>query len=90
MDAWSSTRALYPLVHVPPSGTWRFHGEAQLTHVNLYDGTIEDEHNYAAMGGQSDEIRRFNFMQGGAIPCYAAADVWESIRRIWVTLRFSV
>jgi phosphoribosyl 1,2-cyclic phosphate phosphodiesterase len=28
-----------------------------------------------------DEIRRFNFMQGGAIPCYATADVWESIRR---------
>ena len=28
-----------------------------------------------------DEIRRFNFMQGGAIPCYATADVWENIRR---------
>jgi phosphoribosyl 1,2-cyclic phosphate phosphodiesterase len=28
-----------------------------------------------------DEIRRFNFMQGGAIPCYATADVWDSIRR---------
>jgi phosphoribosyl 1,2-cyclic phosphate phosphodiesterase len=28
-----------------------------------------------------DEIRRFNFMQGGAIPCYATADAWESIRR---------
>jgi phosphoribosyl 1,2-cyclic phosphate phosphodiesterase len=28
-----------------------------------------------------DEIRRFNFMQGAAIPCYATADVWESIRR---------
>jgi phosphoribosyl 1,2-cyclic phosphate phosphodiesterase len=28
-----------------------------------------------------DEIRRFNFMQGGAIPCYATDDVWESIRR---------
>lgn len=28
-----------------------------------------------------DEIRRFNFMQGAAIPCYAAADVWENIRR---------
>ena len=25
----------------------------------LYDGTIEDERNYAAMGGQADEIRRF-------------------------------
>ena len=28
-----------------------------------------------------DEIRRFNFMQGAAIPCYAAAEVWQSIRR---------
>jgi phosphoribosyl 1,2-cyclic phosphate phosphodiesterase len=28
-----------------------------------------------------DEIRRFNFMQGAAIPCYATSDVWESIRR---------
>ena len=25
----------------------------------LYDGTIEDERNYAAMGGQADDIRRF-------------------------------
>jgi phosphoribosyl 1,2-cyclic phosphate phosphodiesterase len=28
-----------------------------------------------------DEIRRFNFMQGAAIPCYATGDAWESIRR---------
>jgi phosphoribosyl 1,2-cyclic phosphate phosphodiesterase len=28
-----------------------------------------------------DEIRRFNFMQGAAIPCYATGDVWQSIRR---------
>ena len=28
-----------------------------------------------------DEIRRFNAMQDGPIPCYAAADVWASIRR---------
>ena len=30
----------------------------EIYHI-LYDGTIEDEQNYAAMGGQSDEIRRF-------------------------------
>ena len=30
----------------------------EIYHI-LYDGTIEDEKNYAAMGGQSDEIRRF-------------------------------
>jgi phosphoribosyl 1,2-cyclic phosphate phosphodiesterase len=28
-----------------------------------------------------DEVRRFNFMQGAPIPCYATADVWQSIRR---------
>ena len=34
------------------------HGKHELYHI-LYDGTIEDERNYAAMGGQSDEIRRY-------------------------------
>lgn len=28
-----------------------------------------------------DEIRRFNFMQEGPIPCYATAAAWENIRR---------
>lgn len=28
-----------------------------------------------------DEIRRFNFMQDAAIPCYATEDVWETIKR---------
>jgi phosphoribosyl 1,2-cyclic phosphate phosphodiesterase len=28
-----------------------------------------------------DDIRRFNFMQGGAIPCYATAEDWAHIRR---------
>ena len=28
-----------------------------------------------------DDIRRFNFMQGGPIPCYAAPPAWESIRK---------
>jgi proteasome alpha subunit len=32
--------------------------KSELYHI-LYDGTIEDERNYAAMGGQADEIRRF-------------------------------
>jgi proteasome alpha subunit len=38
----------------------------EIYHI-LYDGTIEDEKNYAAMGGQSDEIRRYlkeNFQEG--------------------------
>ena len=30
----------------------------EIYHI-LYDGTIEDEKNYAAMGGQSEEIRRY-------------------------------
>ncbi len=30
----------------------------ELYHI-LYDGTIEDERHYAAMGGQADELRRF-------------------------------
>ncbi len=33
-------------------------GKNEIYHI-LYDGTIEDEHHYAAMGGQADEIRRF-------------------------------
>ena len=28
-----------------------------------------------------DDIRRFNWIQGGPIACYAGADTWESIRR---------
>src|SRR6266478_3961971 len=38
----------------------------EIYHI-LYDGTIEDEKNYAAMGGQSDEIRRYlkdNYQEG--------------------------
>ena len=38
----------------------------EIFHI-LYDGTIEDEHNYATMGGQADEIRRFlkdNYREG--------------------------
>ncbi len=41
-------------------------GKNEIYHI-LYDGTIEDEHNYAAMGGQADEIRRFlkdNYREG--------------------------
>ena len=33
-------------------------GKNEIYHI-LYDGTIEDEHQYAAMGGQAEEIRRF-------------------------------
>ena len=30
-----------------------------------------------------DEIRRFNFMQNAAIPCYATEDVWQIIKRMF-------
>ena len=32
--------------------------KSEMYHI-LYDGTIEDEKNYAAMGGQAEELRRF-------------------------------
>jgi proteasome alpha subunit len=35
------------------------HGSKNEIYHILYDGTIEDEKNYAAMGGQSEEIRRY-------------------------------
>jgi proteasome alpha subunit len=41
-------------------------GRNEVYHI-LYDGTIEDERSYAAMGGQADEIRRFlkeNYREG--------------------------
>jgi len=30
-----------------------------------------------------DEIRRFNAIQGGAIPCYATAPTWETLRQVF-------
>jgi phosphoribosyl 1,2-cyclic phosphate phosphodiesterase len=30
-----------------------------------------------------DEIRRFNHMQGGAIPCYANAEAWDVIKHVF-------
>ena len=38
-------------------------------------------HNHADHILGLDEIRRFNFMQRSAIPCYATGDVWTNIRR---------
>jgi proteasome alpha subunit len=43
--------------------------KSEIYHI-LYDGTIEDEKNYAAMGGQADEIRRFlkdHYQEGMAL-----------------------
>jgi proteasome alpha subunit len=55
----------------------------EIYHI-LYDGTIEDEKNYAAMGGQSDEIRRYlkdNFQEGLDF----AAAVKLGVRALMVT-----
>jgi len=55
----------------------------EIYHI-LYDGTIEDEKNYAAMGGQSDEIRRYlkdNYQDGLDF----AAAVKLGVRALMVT-----
>jgi proteasome alpha subunit len=45
-------------VLVAEVGEARNGSKNEMYHI-LYDGTIEDELNYAAMGGQAEEIRRF-------------------------------
>ena len=58
-------------------------GKNEIYHI-LYDGTIEDEKNYAAMGGQSDEIRRYlkeNFTEGLDL----AAAIQLGVRALMVT-----
>ena len=58
-------------------------GKNEIYHI-LYDGTIEDEKNYAAMGGQADEIRRYlkdNFKDGLDL----AAALQLGVRALMVT-----
>ena len=38
-------------------------------------------HNHADHVLGLDDLRRFNFVQGGAIPCYAEQSVWDSLRK---------
>jgi proteasome alpha subunit len=60
------------------------HGSKNEIYHILYDGTIEDERNYAAMGGQSDEIRRFlkeNYKEGMSL----ADSVQLAVRSLNVT-----
>ena len=55
----------------------------EIYHI-LYDGTIEDEKNYAAMGGQSEEIRRYlkdNFQENLDV----AAALRLGVRALMVT-----
>ena len=54
----------------------------EIYHI-LYDGTIEDEKNYAAMGGQSEEIRRYlkdNFQE--SLDLAAALKLGVRARRV--------
>ncbi|HEV8675187.1 MAG TPA: proteasome subunit alpha [Methylomirabilota bacterium] len=58
-------------------------GKNEMYHI-LYDGTIEDELHYAAMGGQADEIRRFlkdHYREGMAL----ADAVQLGVRALTVT-----
>jgi proteasome alpha subunit len=58
-------------------------GKNEIYHI-LYDGTIEDEHQYAAMGGQAEEIRRFlkdHFSDGMSL----ADAVKQGVRALTVT-----
>ena len=58
-------------------------GKNEIYHI-LYDGTIEDEKNYAAMGGQSEEIRRYlkdNFQENLDV----AAALKLGVRALMVT-----
>ena len=52
-----------------------------LTHGVMRVDAVLFTHSHADHVLGLDEIRRFNYMQGGPIPCYATATVWESIRR---------
>ena len=52
-----------------------------LTHAIRRLDAILFTHSHADHIMGLDDIRRFNYIQEGAIPCYATAPVWESIRR---------
>lgn len=52
-----------------------------LTHGIVRVDAVLFTHGHADHVMGLDDIRRFNFMQQAAIPCYATADVWEHLRR---------
>ena len=57
-----------------------FRQQALTAHIERIDAILFT-HSHADHILGLDDIRRFNWIQGGAIACYAAADTWESVRR---------
>ena len=54
-----------------------------LTHDILRLDAILITHSHADHILGLDDVRAFNFAQKAAIPCYATADVWENLRRVF-------
>jgi phosphoribosyl 1,2-cyclic phosphate phosphodiesterase len=52
-----------------------------LTHDIVRIDAILYTHSHADHILGLDEIRRFNWIQGGPVPCYASAGTWDHIRR---------
>ena len=52
-----------------------------LTHGLMRLDAVLFTHSHADHILGLDEIRRFNFMQDAAMPCYATADAWQTIKR---------
>jgi len=52
-----------------------------LTHGIAHVDAVLFTHGHADHILGLDDVRRFNTIQGGPIPCYANAEAWEAIRR---------
>ncbi len=83
-------RRLRPSIHVDVQGraailvdTGPDLRQQVLTHGVARVDAVLFTHSHADHILGFDEIRRFNVVQGGPIPCYATRDAWESIRRMF-------
>jgi phosphoribosyl 1,2-cyclic phosphate phosphodiesterase len=81
-------KRLRPSIHIDVSGhasividtTPDFRQQALTAGIDHLDAVLFT-HSHADHILGLDDIRRFNWIQGGPIACYAAADTWESIRQ---------
>jgi hypothetical protein len=65
------------MVHVPPSGTWRFHSEAQLTHAELWLGRgLEPD------GATEHLVRRYLAAYGPASQADLLKFGWLQVRDV--------